>query len=183
MVVGIGVTPNVDLVAEHVKIDNGIVTDAFCRTSVEGIFAAGDVANSWRPRLGRAARLEHFDNAQRQGEAAAKSMLGKSEALDTIPFFYSDQYKLSLLYRGNAPAWDKVVIRGAPQERSFSAFYLKDRAIHAVCSVNRSADSAAAERLLHHEIDASMLANDSVDLDSVVFKDHDAATHPIASQQ
>jgi 3-phenylpropionate/trans-cinnamate dioxygenase ferredoxin reductase component len=170
VVVGIGVTPNIDLVAEHVKVDNGIVTDAFCRTSVEGILAAGDVANSWRPCLGSSARLEHFDNAQRQGETAAKTMVGKSEALDTVPFFYSDQYKLSLLYRGNAPTWDSVVIRGAPQERSFSAFYVKDRLIHAVCSVNRSAESSAAERLLHHEIDASKLVNDSVALDSVVFK-------------
>ena len=183
VVVGIGVTPNTGLVAEHVKIDNGIATDEFCRTNVEGMYAAGDVANSWRPRLGRSARLEHFDNAQRQGETAAKTMIGKPEALETVPFFYSDQYELSLLYRGSALAWDRVIIRGTPLERSFSVFYLKDRVIQAVCSVNRSAESSAAERLLYHEIDDSMLANDSVALDSVVFKDSGTVTPQLSSRK
>jgi 3-phenylpropionate/trans-cinnamate dioxygenase ferredoxin reductase component len=145
-----------------------------------GIFAAGDVANSWRPRLGRSARLEHFDNAQRQGETAAKAMIGKPEALDTVPFFYSDQYELSLLYRGSALAWDRVIIRGSPQERSFSAFYLKDRVIHAVCSVNRYAESVAAQRLLRHEIDDSMLVDDSVTVDRFLLKDNGTADHEYA---
>jgi 3-phenylpropionate/trans-cinnamate dioxygenase ferredoxin reductase component len=165
VVVGIGVTPNIELVAEHVKIENGIVTDEFCRTNIEGIFAAGDVANSWHPRLGTFARLEHFDNAQRQGEAAAKTMIGKLEAFDTIPFFYSDQYEFNLIYRGSAPSWDEIVIRGSPESGSFSAFYLKNRKVLAVCSINRYAESVNATRLLHHEIDAAMLMDENVDID------------------
>lgn len=165
VVVGIGVTPNIELVAEHVKIENGIATDEFCRTDVENIFAAGDVANSWHPRLGTSARLEHFDNAQRQGEAAAKTMIGKLEAFDTVPFFYSDQYEFSLIYRGMALSWDRVVIRGMPDTGSFSAFYLKDRRVLAVCSVNRYAESVTATRLLHQEIDGDMLMDESVDID------------------
>jgi 3-phenylpropionate/trans-cinnamate dioxygenase ferredoxin reductase subunit len=153
VVAGIGVTPNIELVAGHVKIENGIATDEFCRTDVANIFAAGDVANSWHPRLGSRVRLEHFDNARRQGEAAAKTMIGKLEAFDTVPFFYSDQYGLDLAYRGSAPSWDKVIIRGKPQRGSFSAFYLKDRRILAVCSINRNAESVAAMRLLHNQID------------------------------
>lgn len=175
VIVGIGVTPNVDLVSEHVKIDNGIVTDEFCRTNVEEIFAAGDVANSWRPRLGRSARLEHFDNAIRQGETAAKAMLGKPKALDTVPFFYSDQYDLSLLYRGNVLKYDKVVVRGTPQTRSFSAFYVKDRVIHAVCSVNRWPESLASQRLLQQEVDESVLRDESIPVDRMSLKDQDAA--------
>ena len=164
VVVGIGVDPNTELVAEHVKIENGIMTDEFCRTNVEGIFAAGDVANSWHPRLGISARLEHFDNAQRQGETAAKTMIGKLEAFDTIPFFYSDQYEFRLIYRGMALSSDSVVIRGAPDTGSFSAFYLADRKILAVCSVNRYAESVAAARLLHHEIAPAKLIDESVDI-------------------
>jgi 3-phenylpropionate/trans-cinnamate dioxygenase ferredoxin reductase subunit len=165
VVVGIGVTPNIELIAEHLKIENGIVTDEFCRTDVEGIFAAGDVANSWHPRLGASARLEHFDNAQRQGEAAAKAMIGKLEAFDTVPFFYSDQYEFRLIYRGMALSWDRVVIRGAPDTGSFSAFYLKNRRVLAVCSVNRYAESVIAAQLLHHEIDSAMLVDESVAVD------------------
>jgi 3-phenylpropionate/trans-cinnamate dioxygenase ferredoxin reductase subunit len=164
VVVGIGVDPNTELVAEHVKIENGIMTDEFCRTNVEGIFAAGDVANSWHPRLGISARLEHFDNAQRQGETAAKTMIGKLEAFDTIPFFYSDQYEFRLIYRGMALSSDSVVIRGMPETGSFSAFYLADRKILAVCSVNRYAESVAAARLLHHEIAPAKLIDESVDI-------------------
>jgi 3-phenylpropionate/trans-cinnamate dioxygenase ferredoxin reductase subunit len=160
VIVGIGVTPSTELVAEHVKIEDGIVTDEFCRTNVEDILAAGDVANSWRPRLGSSARLEHFDNAQRQGEAAAKTMVGKPEAFDTIPFFYSDQYEFSLIYRGMARSWDRVVIRGTPENGSFSAFYLKERKVLAVCSVNRYAESVAAARVLDREIDDAMLMRD-----------------------
>ncbi len=164
-VVGIGVKPSVELVAGHVKIDNGIVTDEFCRTSVDGIFAAGDVANSWHPRLKRHVRLEHFDNAQRQGEAAGKAMAGKLEAFDTVPFFFSDQYGFSLLYRGYALAWDKVAIRGKPQEGSFSAFYLKNRRIDAVCSVNRWSESVAATKLLGRtDLDVGMLSDDNYGL-------------------
>lgn len=165
MVVGIGVAPNIELLAEHVEIENGIVTDEFCRTDVEGIFAAGDVANSFHPRLGSRARLEHFDNAQRQGEAAAKAMIGKLEAFDTIPFFYSDQYEYRLVYRGMAPSWDSVIIRGMPETGSFSAFYLEDGRVRAVCSVNRYAESVAATRLLQHEIEPAVLRDESADID------------------
>lgn len=169
VVVGIGVSPSVKIVADHVKIDNGIVTDEFCRTSVEGIFAAGDVANSWHPRLGRRARLEHFDNAQRQGEAAGKVMAGKPEAFDTVPFFFSDQYEFSLIYRGNVVSWDNVAIRGKPQEGSFSAFYLQEGRIGAVCSVNRYAESVAAQQLLGRaDIDVRRLADDATQVDELV---------------
>jgi 3-phenylpropionate/trans-cinnamate dioxygenase ferredoxin reductase subunit len=170
VVVGIGVTPNIELVGGLVKTENGIVTDEFCRTDVESVFAAGDVANSWHPRLGSSARLEHFDNAQRQGEAAAKTMIGKPEGFDTVPFFYSDQYEFGLIYRGLARSWDKVVIRGKPETGSFSAFYLKDRRVLAICSLNRRAESMIAMRLLYHEVDDAMLMNESVDIDRITPK-------------
>ena len=98
-------------------------------------------------------------------ETAAKTMLGKLEAFDTVPFFYSDQYEFSLLYRGMALSWDRVVIRGMPDRGSFSAFYLNDRRILAVCSVNRYAESVTAAGLLHHEIDHAILVDESVELD------------------
>ena len=92
-----------------------------------------------------------LDNAPRQGEAAAKTMIEKLEAVETVPFFYSDQYEFSLIYRGNALSWDTIVIRGSPDSGSSSAFYLKDRNVLAVCSINRYAESVNATRLLHHK--------------------------------
>jgi 3-phenylpropionate/trans-cinnamate dioxygenase ferredoxin reductase subunit len=95
-------------------------------------------------------------------------MIGKLEAFDSVPFFYSDQYELSLIYRGSAPSWDRVVISGTPESGSFSAFYLKGRRVLAVCSVNRQAESAAAMQLLGHEIDDAMLMRDQWHLSNVM---------------
>lgn len=146
-VIGIGIVPSLDI-AVALNTDDGIVTDDFCRTTVHNVFAAGDIARSWRPRYGRALRFEHFDNAELQGAAAAHSMVGKPAPYDPIPFFWSDQYEFALQYYGHAAAWDRVVLRGKPNEGSFSAFYLLDGRIEAVCAVNRSGDASTIKRLL-----------------------------------
>ncbi len=95
-------------------------------------------------------------------------MTGKLEAFDTVPFFYSDQYEFHLIYRGMARSWDTVVVRGTPDTGSFSAFYLKDHRVLAVCSVNRYAESVAATRLLYHEADGAALIDESVEIDSLL---------------
>ena len=102
VLVGIGITPNTELAAEAgLDVGNGIVVDEHLRTSDPDIYAAGDVANAYNPRLDRHLRVEHWANARRQGATAAKAMLGH-DAVDTRPsYFYSDQYDLGMEYTGD----------------------------------------------------------------------------------
>ncbi len=146
VVAGIGATPRTALAAgTKIVVDNGIVTDEYLQTAVEGIFAAGDVANARHPRLGQL-RVEHWANALNQGPAAARNMLGYAKAddpvldhplaYDLVPYFYSDQYDVGMEYSGHATDWDEVVFRGDVAKREFIAFWLKDERILAGMNVN-----------------------------------------------
>ncbi len=146
VVVGVGATPNTELAAgTGIAVDNGIVADEFLQTSVEGVFAAGDVANARHPLFGQL-RVEHWANALHQGPTAARNMLGGVDpgdrvldhpvAYDRIPYFYSDQYDVGMEYSGHATDWDEVVFRGDVKGREFIAFWLKDQRILAGMNVN-----------------------------------------------
>ncbi|MEU9317252.1 FAD-dependent oxidoreductase [Streptomyces sp. NPDC048295] len=139
VVVGVGITPNVRL-AEEAGLDvrNGIVTDAHLRTSAEDIWAAGDVANAYHPRLGRHVRVEHWANALHQPRTAALSMLGEKAVYDRLPYFYTDQYDLGMEYTGYVEpgGYDRVVFRGARDERRFVAFWMSGKRVLAGMSVN-----------------------------------------------
>jgi 3-phenylpropionate/trans-cinnamate dioxygenase ferredoxin reductase component len=167
-VAGVGVLPDTTLLAgEPVELENGIVTDEFCRAGADGLFAAGDVANWWHPALQRRIRIEHFDNAKNQGVAAAKSMLGEADPYAPIPYFWSDQYDLNLQYVGYASTGDRIVLRGNLESRSFSEFFLAgDGRLMACVAVNRARDLAAARKLLvsGRPVSPEQLADDSVDL-------------------
>lgn len=167
-VAGVGVLPDTTLLADQpVKLENGIVTDECCRAGADGLFAAGDVANWWHPKLQRRIRLEHFDNAKNQGVAAAKSMLGETDPYAPIPYFWSDQYDLNLQYVGASSADDRIVLRGDPESRAFSGFFLAgDGRLTACAAVNRARDLAAARKLLQSErlVSPEQLADDSFDL-------------------
>src|SRR5918993_3027840 len=111
VVVGLGVEPVTELlVGTGVDIGNGVLVDEYCRTSVEGIYAAGDVANHYHPVFERHIRVEHWQNALKQGPAAARNMLGENEPYDEIPWFWSDQYEHNLQYAGFHTEWDELVI-------------------------------------------------------------------------
>ena len=137
VVVGIGATPRVEL-AEHagLAVDNGILVDERLETSVAGIFAAGDVANAMHPHYGRRLRIEHWDNAKRQGRLAAANMLGQAKPYARIPYFYSDQYDIGMEYTGLASADDQVVVRGDREGREFIAFWLREGHVMAGMNVN-----------------------------------------------
>ena len=120
-VAGIGI----ELVIPDVAVarDNGILTDELCRTSAPDVYAAGDVANHLHPLFGRV-RVEHFNNAEKQGAAAARSMLGGAAPYDYLHSFWSDQYEHKLEYVGYARNWERIVLRGNLESKNFLAFYL-----------------------------------------------------------
>jgi 3-phenylpropionate/trans-cinnamate dioxygenase ferredoxin reductase component len=167
VVVGVGIDPATEL-AELAGIEtgNGILVDELCRTSLEGVYAAGDVASHPNPILGERLRLEHWQNAQNQAMAAARSMLGGTEAFAEIPWFWSDQYDLNLQIAGHPRATDSVVWRGDRDGFDFSAFYLRDGVLVGVVAVNRGREVRAAVRLIESRavVAPEELADQSVDL-------------------
>jgi 3-phenylpropionate/trans-cinnamate dioxygenase ferredoxin reductase subunit len=139
LVVGIGAAPNDGLAARAgLETGNGVLTDEALRTSDPNIFAAGDVANSFNPLLGRRVRVEHWANALNGGPAAARSMLGQDVRYDLVPYFYSDQYELGMECAGlpSPGHYDQVLYRGDPATLEFIAFWLSGGVVIAGMNVN-----------------------------------------------
>ncbi len=127
VVVGVGIRPSTELAeTAGVAIDNGVVTDAALRTSVPGIWAAGDVANWESTLLGRNVRVEHWANANDSGLAAGRSMAGVDLTYDPVPFFFSDQYDAGLEYAGYVPRDTdcELIVRGDTAGNEFMAFWV-----------------------------------------------------------
>jgi 3-phenylpropionate/trans-cinnamate dioxygenase ferredoxin reductase component len=139
-VVGIGVVPNVELLEEAgAAVENGVLVDARCRTTLPDVLAAGDVTNHLHPVFGRL-RVEHWNNALHQGEAAAGFLLDAGADYDYLHSFWSDQYEDKIEYLGFAQRWDQVVFRGSPASRQFLAFYLSGGVVRAAFGLNRGGD-------------------------------------------
>ncbi|HEX2142099.1 MAG TPA: FAD-dependent oxidoreductase [Candidatus Limnocylindria bacterium] len=168
VVVGIGAQPRLKLAmrAGLETMDGAIAVDEHLRTSVPSIYAAGDVAAAWHPRFGRHLRVEHWDNAIHQGRLAAANMLGANQAYTRTPYFYSDQFDLGMEYRGYAPQWGSVVIRGDLAARQFHAFWLADGRVVAAMNANLWDDGAELQRLVESEerVDLARLADPGVPL-------------------
>ena len=137
VVVGVGAQPRSELAAQAgIAVDNGILVDEHLQTSAPGVFAAGDVANAQHPFFGERIRVEHWDNAFHQGPLAARAMLGRGDAYDRLPYFFSDQYDVGMEYSGFARSWDRVVFRGDPATREFIAFWIAQDRVVAGMNVN-----------------------------------------------
>jgi len=157
VVVGAGVKPDVMLAQRAgLEVDDGIVCDETLQTSVDGIYAAGDVC-SYESRVhGRRLRVEHWDVAMQQGMHAAGSMLGEAKPYEVVPYFFSDLADwASLEYVGPATEWDEVVWRGDRDAGEFAAFYLKDGKVAGALTVERSEDLAHARTMLAEGVDVS----------------------------
>ena len=179
VVAGIGIVPNAELLAAAGgQVENGVLVDERCRTSLSDVFAAGDVTNHMHPIFGRL-RVEHWNNGYQQGRAAARSLLGGAQPYDYVHSFWSDQYEHSIQYVGFAARWDRVVFRGRPESRKFLGFYLKEGIVRAVVGLNRGGDPEdpkvdgelkAAVNLVRNRaaVDSAKLVDEDVDLRRLV---------------
>lgn len=167
VVVGVGAVPNQEIAVDSgIDVDNGILVDEHCRTSLERVYAAGDVANHLHPGIGGRVRVEHFDNASRQAAVAARNMLGESTPYDEPHWFWSDQFGHNLQYVGHAGATDRVVLRGDLESDTWSAYFLDGGRVTGAFALNSGDEVALARELIRMRVDVpeEQLADPDVDL-------------------
>lgn len=167
VVVGIGLLPNTELAqAAGLDVDNGIVVNEHAATSDPDIVAAGDCTNHPSVFCGRRIRLESVPNAVEQARVAAAYLAGKPRTYDSVPWFWSDQYDLKLQMTGLSQGYDQFVLRGAMENKSFAAFYLKEGRLIACDAVNRAQEFMIAKRMVAacKSFDPVALADETVPL-------------------
>jgi 3-phenylpropionate/trans-cinnamate dioxygenase ferredoxin reductase subunit len=167
VIAGVGMAPDVGVATSSgIEVGNGILVSERCETSIPDVYAAGDVALHPNPILGQTIRVEQWQNAQHQGAAAARNMLGHHEPFAEVPWFWSDQYDVNLQMAGLPTASDDVVFRGDESGRAFSVFYLRDGFLVAVVGLNRTKDVSQGRRLINERamISPEALRDESVDL-------------------
>ncbi|MDR8394719.1 FAD-dependent oxidoreductase [Paraburkholderia sp. USG1] len=168
---GIGMLPNVELAqAAGLDVDGGIVVNEFSGTSDPDIVAAGDCTVHDSALYGRRIRLESVPNALEQARAAAAVLCGKPRANGSIPWFWSDQYDLKLQMVGLSEGYDRCILRGAVETRSFCAFYLRDGMLIAADAVNRPMEFMLSKRAVGKAgpLDVEALADASIPLKEVL---------------
>jgi NADPH-dependent 2,4-dienoyl-CoA reductase/sulfur reductase-like enzyme len=139
-----------------IAVGRGVIVDAYLETNIPGIWAAGDIAR-WPDRLtGEKIRIEHWVVAERQGQTAARNMLGAREPFDAVPFFWTQQHNLQLNYVGHAAKWDCVEIDGSLAAKDCSVTYRESGRKLAVLTIGRDRDSLVAEVELERMIVAGV---------------------------
>jgi NADPH-dependent 2,4-dienoyl-CoA reductase/sulfur reductase-like enzyme/nitrite reductase/ring-hydroxylating ferredoxin subunit len=152
VVAGIGVRPRIDLaVKAGMTVDRGVVVNSCLETSVEDVFAAGDVARWPDPHSGNSIRVEHWVVAERQGQTAALNMMGQREKFTAVPYFWSQHYDVQINYVGHAEGWDQIAIEGSIPGRDCVVQFKRNGRTLALATISRGRDSLQAE--LAMEID------------------------------
>src|SRR5579859_785279 len=172
VLLAVGIEPNLELPkAMNLPIEGGGVRVDEALRAVEGVYVAGDIALHQHPVLGRAMRVEHWEVAKGHGRGLAASIATGHVPYTKIPYFWSNQYDVSLEYRGHASGEDRAVWRGDAEKRTFSVFYLRDGRVHAVLSMNDKETGETGALLIEsrREIDDERtLADPDADLRDLV---------------
>lgn len=165
VVIGVGASPNTRLAeAAGLEVDDGVLVDEHLRTSDPQVLAVGDVANARSSVTGERLRVEHWDNAIRQGKLAARVLLGEDAAYDWAPYFFTDQYDLGMEYVGHGGADDEVVIRGDRASGEFIAFWVREGMVTAAMNVNVWDVNDDLRALVGAQVDPTRLADTGVPL-------------------
>ena len=156
VVIGVGVRPQLSLAEKAgLATDRGVLVDEYLQTSAAGVFAAGDIARWPDPHSGERIRLEHWVVAQRQGQTAARNMLGGREKFDAVPFFWSAHYDLGINYVGHAGAWDRIQIEGSFDKHDAAVRFMAADKTLALATIYRDQESLEFERKLEEQCASS----------------------------
>jgi NADPH-dependent 2,4-dienoyl-CoA reductase/sulfur reductase-like enzyme/nitrite reductase/ring-hydroxylating ferredoxin subunit len=149
LIAGVGARPRVELPERAgLKIDHGVIVDECLRTSAADVFAAGDIARYPAHFLGDLIRVEHWVHAERQGQTAARNMLGRREPFRSVPFFWTQQFDLAVNVTGHADGWDAANAEGDVSKRHGLVRFMRNGRMIATASVGRDLDNLNAERAL-----------------------------------
>jgi NADPH-dependent 2,4-dienoyl-CoA reductase/sulfur reductase-like enzyme len=159
LVLGVGVRPACTLAERGgLSVDRGVVVDEYLETSAPGIFAAGDVARWPDPRSGERVRIEHWVFAERQGQVAARNLLGTRERFDAVPFFWTRQYGISVKHVGHAQTWDETVVDGSLEAKDCAVTFKRQGRTLAVATISRDLQNLQTEAAMEASLRAELKA-------------------------
>ncbi|MDC6448234.1 FAD-dependent oxidoreductase [Alphaproteobacteria bacterium] len=163
---GIGSAPSIDLFNHtNLKIENGILTDQFCQTSIKDVYAAGDVSNFYHPLYKKYIRLESYQHAQNHGIIAAKNIVGIKTEYNSIPWMWSDQFNLNLQLTGLCDDYENVIERGDNIENGIIYFFMKNEKINGACGLGLMGKVGRDIRIASKVIEKNTIVDQNILID------------------